>query len=159
MKFVFVFFFIFSYQVFANHTKFDKDLINLMSPLNDNQIGINFLKEHKYENAINFFLSNINVNNSDSASNLGLIYEYLKNDYITAEKYYTISAIAGNAYGQYNLGILNYIIKKNKKTGYKWITCSANQGYLLALEAKSFLLDNLMIDINQANLIEENLTC
>tara|TARA_B110000116_G_C16798667_1_gene568644 strand:+ start:159 stop:641 length:483 start_codon:yes stop_codon:yes gene_type:complete len=155
----FIVFFIFSFQAHANHTKIDKDLINLMSSLNNNVIGINFLKEHKYEMAIEFFISKIENNNFDSASNLGLIYEYLKKDYIKAEEFYKISAFEGNAFGQYNLGILNYIVKKNKNDGYKWIVCSANQGYLLALEAKSFLLKNFMIEINEAKLIEDNLTC
>ena len=159
MKFFFIVFFILSFQVFANHDKIDRDLINLMSSSNNNLIGINLLKEHKYEKAIEFFTSQIKNDNSDSASNLGLIFEYYKNDYITAEKYYKISALKGNAFGQYNLGILNFIVKENKKDGYRWIVCSANQGYFLALEAKHFLLKNLMVEKNNAMQIEKNLIC
>ena len=65
----FIVFFIFSVQAHANHTKIDKDLINLMSSLNNNVIGINFLKEHKYEMAIEFFISKIENNNLFPESN------------------------------------------------------------------------------------------
>ena len=111
MKYLFVFIILISFKVLANHTKIDNDLINLMSNNKSTEIGINYIKQHEYDKAINFFLLEVDKKNMDGSVNLGLIYEYLKNDYIKAEKYYNLSAFSNNAYGQYNLGILYYIWK------------------------------------------------
>ena len=159
MKYLFAFIILISFKVLANHTKIDNDLINLMSNNKSTEIGIHYIKQHEYDKAINFFLLEVDKKNMDGSVNLGLIYEYLKNDYIKAEKYYNLSAFSNNAYGQYNLGILYYIVKKEKNEGYKWISCSANQGYLLAIEARSYLLNNNMIEKKDAALIEKDLDC
>ena len=134
--FIFIIFFL-NNNAFADHTKTDRDLINLMSKNTNTEIGINLILKHEYEKAIDYFTKAAENKDMDSAANLGLIFEYLKNNIAKAEEYYILSASYGNAYGQYNLGILNFIVKKDKKNGYKWISCAANQGYLLAIEAKS----------------------
>ena len=156
--FIFLIFFLNNY-VFANHTIVDRDLINLMSKNTNTEIGIKLIQKHDYEKAIDYFTKAAENKDMDSAANLGLIFEYLKDNIVKAEEYYVLSASSGNAYGQYNLGILNFIVKKDKKNGYKWISCAADQGYLLAIEAKSFLFQNLMISLKDAKLIDDNLTC
>ena len=156
--FIFLIFFLNNY-VFANHTIVDRDLMNLMSKNTNTEIGIRLIQKHDYEKAIDYFTKAAENKDMDSAANLGLIFEYLKNNIVKAEEYYVLSASSGNAYGQYNLGILNFIVKKDKKNGYKWISCAADQGYLLAIEAKSFLFQNLMISLKDAKLIDDNLTC
>ena len=156
--FIFIIFFL-NNNAFADHTKTDRDLINLMSKNTNTEIGINLILKHDYEKAIDYFTKAAENKDMDSAANLGLIFEYLKNNIAKAEEYYILSASYGNAYGQYNLGILNFIVKKDKKNGYKWISCAANQGYLLAIEAKSFLFQNQMISLKDSKLIDDNLTC
>ena len=155
---IFLIFFLNNYA-FADHTKIDRDLINLMSKNSKTEIGIKLVQEHSYEKAIDYFTKATENKDMDSAANLGLIFEYLKNNIAKAEEYYILSANYGNVYGQYNLGILNFIVKKDKKNGYKWISCAANQGYLLAIEAISFLIQNQMISLEDVKLIDDNLTC
>ena len=74
MKYIFAFIILTNFKVLANHTEIDNNLINLMSNNKSTEVGINYIKQHEYNKAINFFLLEVNKKNMDGSVNLGLIY-------------------------------------------------------------------------------------
>ena len=74
IKNIFIFLLIISLSgpIRADHTKFDQDALNLMSPSTSSEIGINYFKSHEYGEALEYFKLRAKEDDTDNSVNAGL---------------------------------------------------------------------------------------
>ena len=155
---IFAIFIFFSFSIFAQSpyeytkhtiTKDDKTLEIFLVQSSTTEKGINYFKNKKYKEGLEYFISQAKMGDLDCTVNAGIIYEYIEKDDALAMDYYKIAAEAGNPIGQYNYGVILYFIDEKLLTdinsahkkieSYKWILCSAQQNYSWAIDAKEHM--------------------